>query len=80
LFFYFGKQFGGRTGRSEGRAGFFSWCGTGERRNGPGVDRGAGRVETVAGWWIVRGTGRKVGSGGGRAGRLRGFDWENKAL
>ena len=50
LFFYFGKQFGGRTGRSEGRAG------------------------------VERGNGRKAGEGGGRVGRLRGFDWENKAL
>ena len=80
LFFYFGKQFGGRTGRSEGRGGVCSWDGAGERQRRPVVDRGAGRAEAGAGWLFDRGNGRKAGVGGGRASRLRGFDLKKQSL
>jgi hypothetical protein len=51
-----------------------------EARTGVGFDRGAGRTEGGEGRWLIAERGRKAGVGGGLAGRLRWFDWKNKAL
>ena len=45
-----------------------------------GNNSGGGPDGAMDGLGFDRGNGRKAGVGGGLVGRLRGFDWKNKAL